>query len=62
MNLLSLSLKNQSQFNFIRKKIAIVSCTLFLPTEHVEVHIVIVSTQVQGLEELIIPKPNHYLY
>jgi len=33
-----------------------VVCTLSLPTESVEVHVVIFSTQVEELEEHIIPK------
>jgi hypothetical protein len=37
-------------------KLAIVSCTLSLPIESMEVLVVVVSTQVEGLEELVIPK------
>jgi hypothetical protein len=38
-------------------KLTIVSCTLPLPTKHVETPILIVSTQVEGLEKLVTPKP-----
>ncbi len=36
--------------------------TLFLPIEHVEVPIVVVSTQVEGLEKHIIPKHGPFNY
>jgi hypothetical protein len=37
-------------------ELTIVSCTLFLPIEPVEVPIVVISTQVEGLEKHVIPK------
>jgi hypothetical protein len=40
-----------------RTKLAIVSCILPLPTKYVEVFVVVVSTQVEALEEIVIPKP-----
>jgi hypothetical protein len=38
-------------------ELAIVSCTLLLPTELVEILVMVVSIQVKALEEPIIPKP-----
>ncbi len=38
-------------------KLAIIFCTLSLPIKYVEVPIVTISTQVEGLEKPIIPKP-----
>jgi hypothetical protein len=37
-------------------KLAIVSCTLPLPTKLMEVHVVVVSTHVEALEKLVIEK------
>jgi hypothetical protein len=38
-------------------ELAIVSCTLLLPTELVEILVMVVSIQVKALEDPIIPKP-----
>lgn len=38
-------------------ELVIVTCTLFLPIEFVETLVVVVSTQVRELEELVFPKP-----
>jgi hypothetical protein len=38
-------------------ELVIVTCTLFLPIEFVETLVVVVSTQVKELEELVFPKP-----
>jgi hypothetical protein len=38
-------------------KTSIISCTLFLPIETMEIPIVVVSIHVEGLEEPITPKP-----
>jgi len=40
-------------------ELAIISCTLYLPIEYVEVPIVTISTQVEGLEKSITPNPYH---
>ncbi len=37
-------------------ELAIVSCTLSLPIKSLEVHVVVVNIQVEGLEELVTPK------
>ncbi len=39
-------------------KLAIISYTLSLPTNYVEIPIVTISTQVEGLEKPITPKPK----
>jgi len=36
--------------------LAIISCTLSLPTELVEIHVVVVNTHVEGLEKPTTPK------